>query len=648
MESRLYIVMTAISALALTTVQGADLSNGGNSTPSSATAIAQNLSTENIGNRELSWRSATIHSQNGQSFVATKDGVAESISLFLTSPEDFASAYASPVTFKLKVFSGATAATAVELGSYSYDAKTLGDGLDDVWLEFGLGSGISMTNGSTYSFILTFASLDADHRLNFQRNTSNDRYTGGDELRPASSANDYDAANFDTDPWDTDAPQGAGGEVVAIANADMRFSVNELITENLPPVVDDISKTTILTNAVDFTLTGSDANGDPLTFTVHSPTNGTLSGTSPDLTYSADPGFSGTDIFTYFASDGETNSELGTVTITVLAGSGMMSNVGTNVPSGLIGGDDAVTSRSREFIRSDSQTFVVGQSFTLSASTNVTEIYLKSASTEDFGTYTGSVEIKIFSGVGASATLEHVSIFNGAANDQGDGNEVVNNDWVRFVLQDSGVVLPEGENSFLVHWSEKGAGNKWGLRRSDTGIYGGGKQYEYITQSGDAYPQWDTDPWALIAADDNDDLCFFINTGATTVTPSELYATWAGANGANVADMLDDTDLDGMSELLEYALGGDPTTNDVATIMPVATADGGWMYYVYNRRYDAVDRGLIYDVFSSIDLVHGQITNVTEFVDASPVVDGFESVTNRISTTVEGSQFMKLKVELAD
>ena len=642
-----YTVFAAISALALASAHGADISNGGSSAPSSATAIAQNLSTENVGNRELSWRSATIHSQNGQSFTATKDGVAKSISLFLTSPENF-TAYASPVTFKLKVFSGATAATAVELGSYAYDAKTLGDGIDDVWLEFGLGSGISMTNGSTYSFILTFDSLNAAHRMNLQRNTSNDRYTGGDELRPASSANAYDAANFDTDPWDAAAPQGAGGEVTAVANADMRFSVNELITENLPPVADDISKTTILTNAVDITLTGSDANGDSLTFTVQdSPSDGSLSGTSPDLTYTADPGFSGTETFTYYANDGTTNSELATVTITVLAGSGIMSNAGTTAPVGLIGGDDAATTRSREFIRSDSQTFVVGQSFTLSASTNVTEIYLKSANGKDFGAFTGSVEIKVFSGVGGTATNLHTSLFNGAANDQGDGLDVADNDWVRFVLQDGGVTLPAGENSFLVHWSEKGAGNKWGIHRSDTGIYGGGKQYEVVLQSGDAYPQWDTDPWALITADDNDDLCFYINAGETTITPTDLYEAWAGANGGDT-NMTVDTDLDGMDDLLEYALGGNPTTNDAAAILPVSEAAGGSLLYIYSRRDDYLDRGLTYSVLSSTDLVFEPITNATTFVGASSPSGGFETATNSVSTAAQAAQFLNLEVELSN
>ena len=647
MRTSKYAVFVGISALALGSANAADLSNAGSTAPPAGVAIAQNLSTASTGNRELSWRSGTIHSQVGQSFVAAKDGVAGGISLFLTSSESF-TAYASPVTFKLKVFSGATAATAVELGSYTYDATPLGDGVGNVWLQFGLDSGIPLTSNSTYSFILTFDSLNAAHRLNFQRNKSGDQYADGDELRPATSGNDYDAANFDTDPWDNAAPQGAGGVITAIANNDLRFSVNELITQNLPPVADDISKATILTTPTDVLLSGSDANNDPLTFTVQdSPTNGTLSGTSPDLIYTADSGFAGTDTFTYYANDGTTNSELATVTITVLAGSGIMSNVGISAPADLIGGDDAATTRSREVIRTDSQTFVVGQSFTLAASTNVTEIYLKSANGKDFGTFTGGVEIKVFSGVGASAVLEHTSLFNGAANDQGAGLDVADNDWVRFVLQDGGVTLPAGENSFLVHWSEKGTGNKWGIHRSNTGIYADGNQYEVVLQSGDAYPQWDSDPWSGVVADNDDDLCFYITSGASTIAPIDLYEAWAGANGGNI-DMTVDTDFDGMDDLLEYALGGNPTTNDAAAILPVSETTGGSFLYIYSRRDDYVARGLTYSVLSSTDLVFEPITNATTEVGASAPSGGFETVTNSVSTAAQAAQFINLEVELSN
>lgn len=224
MKKSTLIVLASVTAFA---AQAAIISNEGATAPSTG-IIAQNLATTAVGNREISWRSATIHSQIGQSFVATSDGTAMGISLFQTSPEDYATLYASPVTFKLKVFSGATAGTAAELGSYSYDASGLGDAVDDSWIRFALGSGVAMTSGNAYSFILSFDSLDADHRVNFQRSKNADYYASGDELRPATSANDYDATNFDTDPWDASVPQGAGGVLTAVSNSDMRFTVDTI------------------------------------------------------------------------------------------------------------------------------------------------------------------------------------------------------------------------------------------------------------------------------------------------------------------------------------------------------------------------------------------------------------------------------------
>jgi hypothetical protein len=49
--------------------------------------------------------------------------------------------------------------------------------------------------------------------------------------------------------------------------------------------------------AKSFSLTGSDVDGDPLTFvTVSQPANGSLSGTPPNLTYTSNPGFVGTNL----------------------------------------------------------------------------------------------------------------------------------------------------------------------------------------------------------------------------------------------------------------------------------------------------------------------------------------------------------------
>ena len=68
------------------------------------------------------------------------------------------------------------------------------------------------------------------------------------------------------------------------------------------------------------TLTGSDPNGDPLTYTIVTlPAQGALSGTPPAVTYTPYANFSGTDSFTFKVSDGTNISAPATVSLTVTA-----------------------------------------------------------------------------------------------------------------------------------------------------------------------------------------------------------------------------------------------------------------------------------------------------------------------------------------
>jgi len=87
---------------------------------------------------------------------------------------------------------------------------------------------------------------------------------------------------------------------------------------NDAPVADDQDATTDEDAAVEVTLTGSDIDGDDLTFSVVSdPAHGTLSGTTPNLTYTPAADFNGSDSFTYQADDGALDSNIATVSITV-------------------------------------------------------------------------------------------------------------------------------------------------------------------------------------------------------------------------------------------------------------------------------------------------------------------------------------------
>ena len=88
---------------------------------------------------------------------------------------------------------------------------------------------------------------------------------------------------------------------------------------NSAPVANDDSSTTDEDTPVAITLTASDDDvGDVLTyFVVSGPSNGSLSGSSPNLTYTPDPDYNGSDSFTFKANDGTDVSNTATISITV-------------------------------------------------------------------------------------------------------------------------------------------------------------------------------------------------------------------------------------------------------------------------------------------------------------------------------------------
>ena len=87
---------------------------------------------------------------------------------------------------------------------------------------------------------------------------------------------------------------------------------------NYPPKADDQTLITEHNKALKITLTGSDPDGDPITYLmVKQPASGQLTGTAPNLTYTPNKGFSGTDSFTFKTNDGKADSVVATVKMTV-------------------------------------------------------------------------------------------------------------------------------------------------------------------------------------------------------------------------------------------------------------------------------------------------------------------------------------------
>jgi len=90
--------------------------------------------------------------------------------------------------------------------------------------------------------------------------------------------------------------------------------------QNNPPGAKDKSVTTEEDMPVPITLEGSDPDEDELSYTiVESPSHGSLSGTAPNVHYTPNPNFNGSDSFTFRVSDETADSDDATVSITVIS-----------------------------------------------------------------------------------------------------------------------------------------------------------------------------------------------------------------------------------------------------------------------------------------------------------------------------------------
>jgi hypothetical protein len=90
------------------------------------------------------------------------------------------------------------------------------------------------------------------------------------------------------------------------------------VTTNHPPVANAATETTPEDTPSAITLTGSDPDGDPLTFVIGAkPAHGSLTGSAPNLTYTPDADFNGADAFMFTVNDGTFSSVPGSVSITV-------------------------------------------------------------------------------------------------------------------------------------------------------------------------------------------------------------------------------------------------------------------------------------------------------------------------------------------
>jgi Fe-S cluster assembly iron-binding protein IscA len=101
---------------------------------------------------------------------------------------------------------------------------------------------------------------------------------------------------------------------------DLCFRVDVELLFNTGPTADPQDVSTPEDTSVGITLTGSDPESDPLTFTIvpgSGPDHGTLTGVPPNVTYDPDPDYNGPDAFDFQVEDPSGETDTATVQITV-------------------------------------------------------------------------------------------------------------------------------------------------------------------------------------------------------------------------------------------------------------------------------------------------------------------------------------------
>jgi hypothetical protein len=125
------------------------------------------------------------------------------------------------------------------------------------------------------------------------------------------------------------------------------------------------------------------------------------------------------------------------------------------------------------------------------------------------------------------------------------------------------------------------------------------------------------------------------------------FDVWAEDYGLSGDDALSDDDQDGMNNLMEYALGGNPTNKDAGVVSSkyysVDETGSSYFYFAHNERTD--DSSLVYRVVSRTNLAAGSLwnTNNVVIVGESPATNHIKSVTNRVEGSSE-TMFLKLEV----
>jgi hypothetical protein len=190
----------------------------------------------------------------------------------------------------------------------------------------------------TYSPWLNRFETDADSEFSLDFPMADAFATVGTRSVPSGSTVSLPMSSLEPDTqyeWRATVTNAAGGSRTGPV---WRFTTGGAGPINQPPSANNQSVSTNEDTSSIVTLTASDPDGNPLTYSVvGAPAHGTLSGAAPSLIYQPASNYAGTDSFTFRVNDGQANSNLATVSITV---------VPQNDPPAAVGESYSVTSGS--------------------------------------------------------------------------------------------------------------------------------------------------------------------------------------------------------------------------------------------------------------------------------------------------------------